>query len=979
MRQTIAVKRARENNLKDIDVEIPRDQLVVVTGLSGSGKSSLVFETIYAEGQRRYLDAMSTFARRFVSQLKKPDVDFVFGLSPVVSIEQKTIGKNPRSTVGTMTDIYDYLRILYATVGTGHCPRCGREVPIKTNAQIAEHLLSLPQGTQVELCAPVFKVYGEDYPFLWGSVRSKGYRRVYINGKAGDISDDLELDEDETYELEVVIDRFYIKPDIYKSLLISIENGLRVGEGFLHFRTTDKETRRQGDKETVAEERLSSANSHNESENSLSPCLPVSLSGFCCPEHALTMGELQPFYFGFNDVDSACVTCLGLGMTRKVHPDLLVPDKKRSIRGGAFVNEVFHYDKNAWATRLMVSLAQHVGFSLDTPWGELPSGAIDTILYGSKGEKFPLVLPPDATKGDEHVGKLFRYDGISNDIERRYRHYRKEKMAHTWMEEYLKKIMVEHACPDCQGTKLKPQRMLVTINDRTIHDLGLLPLAELRDFIATIPAGGRQEQAGQQVAKEIVTRLDLLVGIGLEYLNLSRRAATLAGGEAQRIRLSTQIGSGLMGMLYVLDEPSIGLHAKDNVKMINTLKRLRDIGNSVIVVEHDEETIRAADYIVEIGPGPGIHGGEVVAQGLPEEVFANPNSITGQFLSGCRRIDVPLSRRPISDKCLTVRGARENNLKNLDVRLPLGVLLCITGASGSGKSTLVNEILYKRLYNHFHDSRVLSGAHEGIEGIAYLHDVINIDQSAIGRSPRSNPATYIGFYDDIRRLFAATPEAQAREYTASRFSFNVKGGRCEECGGEGIVTVNLHFMPEVENPCPVCKGARYNQDTLEILYNGKTIANVLDMSVEAGVTFFRQQSLIAHKLGILNELGMGYITLGQAATTLSGGEAQRVKLANELSKVKRGGRNLYILDEPTTGLHLADIQRLLDSLDRLITAGNSVLVIEHHLDVIKTADWIIDLGPEGGNKGGEIVAEGTPEMVAANPRSHTGRFLKPLL
>jgi excinuclease ABC subunit A len=945
MRQTIAVKRARENNLKNIDVEIPRDQLVVVTGLSGSGKSSLVFETIYAEGQRRYLDAMSTFARRFVSQLKKPDVDFVFGLSPVVSIEQKTIGKNPRSTVGTLTDIYDYLRILYATIGVGHCPRCRRELPIKTNAQIAEHLLSLPQGTQVELCAPVFKTYGEDYPFLWGEIRSKGYKRVYIGGKPLDISDELDLDEDKSYEIEVVIDKFYIKPDIYKSLMISIENGLRVGEGFLHFRT------------------------------------PVSLSAdnFCCPEHHLTMGELQPFYFGFNDVDSACVTCLGLGMTRKVHPDLLVPDKKRSIRGGAFVNEVFHYDKNAWATRLLVSLAQHIGFSLDTPWGELPTEAVDAILYGSKSEKFELVLPPDATKGDQHVGKLFRYNGIINDIERRYRHYRKEKMAHTWMEEYLKKVMVEHVCPDCGGTKLKPQRMFVTINDRTIHDLGLLPLAELRDFIATIPAGGRQEQAGQQVAKEIVTRLDLLIGIGLEYLNLSRRASTLAGGEAQRIRLSTQIGSGLMGMLYVLDEPSIGLHAKDNVKMINTLKRLRDIGNSVIVVEHDEETIRAADYIVELGPGPGIHGGEVVAQGVPGDVFSNPNSITGQFLTGCRRIDVPSVRRPLSDKCLTVRGARENNLKKLDVRLPLGVLLCITGASGSGKSTLVNEILYKRLYNHFHDSRVLSGAHDGIDGIEHLHDVINIDQSAIGRSPRSNAATYIGFYDDIRRLFADTPEAQEREYTASRFSFNVKGGRCEECGGEGIVTVNLHFMPEVENPCPVCKGARYNQDTLEILYNGKSIANVLDMSVEAGVSFFREQKLITHKLGILNELGMGYITLGQAATTLSGGEAQRVKLANELSKIKRGGRNLYILDEPTTGLHLADIQRLLDSLERLIQAGNSVLVIEHHLDVIKTADWIIDLGPEGGNKGGEIVAEGTPEMVAANPRSHTGRFLKPLL
>ena len=945
MRQTILVKRARENNLKDIDVEIPRDQLVVVTGLSGSGKSSLVFETIYAEGQRKFLDAMSTFARRFVAQLKKPDVDMVVGLSPVVSIEQKTIGKNPRSTIGTMTDLYDYLRILYATIGVAHCPRCGQEVAVKSHEQIAEHLLALPQGTLVELCAPVFKIYGEDYPYLWGEIRSKGYRRIYIDGQLRDISDELELDEDQTYEMDVVVDRFYIKPDIHKSLRISIANALRVGEGFVHLRTST----------------------------------PLPDAGFCCARHHIVMGELMSYYFGFNEPESACTTCMGLGNHLKVHPDLLVPDKKRSIKGGAFVNEVFHYDKNTWATRLLVSVAQHYGFSLDTPFGELPPHAVDVILYGSKGEKFELVLPEGASKGDEHVGKPFRYNGFINDIERRYRHYRKEKVANTWIEEYIKKVMVEHACPDCKGAKLKPQRLLVTVNGRNIHELGLLPLDELRDFLADLPGGGRQEQAGQQVAHEIVTRLDLLIGIGLEYLNLSRRSSTLAGGEAQRIRLSTQIGSGLMGMLYVLDEPSIGLHPKDNVKMINTLKRLRDIGNSVIVVEHDEETIRAADYIVEIGPGPGIHGGEVVAQGAAADIIANLNSLTGQYLSGCKRIAVPVARRPVGNKFLSIRGASENNLKNMDAHIPLGVLVCITGASGSGKSTLVNEILYKRLVNHFHDSRVLSGAHEGIGGIEHLSDVINIDQSPIGRTSRSNPATYIGFYDDIRRLFAETKEAQERGYTPSRFSFNVKGGRCEECGGEGIVRVNLHFMPEVENPCPTCKGARYNQDTLEVKYHDKSIADILDMSVEAGVTFFSGQKLIAHKLGILNELGMGYITLGQAATSLSGGEAQRVKLANELSKVKRGGRNLYILDEPTTGLHLADIQRLLDSLDRLLQAGNTVLVIEHHLDVIKTADWIIDLGPEGGNKGGEIVAEGTPEQVAANPRSHTGRFLKPLL
>jgi excinuclease ABC subunit A len=953
VRQTIAVKGARENNLKNISLEIPRDQLIVVTGLSGSGKSSLAFETIYAEGQRKYLDAMSVYAKRFVAQLKKPDVDYVFGLSPVVSVEQKSIGKNPRSTVGTMTDIYDFIRILYTTVGVSHCPRCGHEIPIKSAAQIVERLLALPQNTAVELRAPLFKIYGEDFAYLFGEIRSKGYRRLCIDDEPVDISADPDLDEAREYEIEVVVDRFFIKPDIQKSLLASVEAGLRVGEGFLSFHVTPPE----GAEEAVED---------------FTDC-------FACPAHRITMGEMQAYYFSFNESDSACSTCLGLGVYLKVHPDLLLPDKRRSIRGGAFIPEAFKYDKNNWAGRLMYSLAHHLGFSLDTPFTELPPAAVEAVLYGTHGEKFELLIPEGAKQGDQHVGKLFRYDGIINDIERRYRHYRREKLAHTWMEEYLKKVMVEHVCPDCLGTKLKRQRLLVTLKGRTIHELGALSLGELREFMDELPLTGRQYQAGEQIANEIRARLDLLIGIGLDYLNLNRRASTLAGGEAQRIRLSTQIGSGLMGMLYVLDEPSIGLHPKDNVKMINTLRRLRDIGNTVIVVEHDEETIRAADHLVEVGPGPGIHGGLIVAQGTVEEIIRHPNSLTGEFLSGRRCIDVPATRRSGNGKSVRLIGARENNLRDLDVTFPLGLLVCVTGASGSGKSTLVKEILYKRCYNHFHDSRVLSGAHDRIEGLEHLSDVIHIDQSAIGRSPRSNPATYIGFYDEIRNLFAQQPAARVRGYTASRFSFNVKGGRCEECAGAGMISTALQFMPDVETPCPVCKGARYNAETLDVTYRGKNIASVLDLSFEEARSFFSGHGLIAHKVDVVCQLGMGYLTLGQAATTLSGGEAQRVKLANELSKIKRGGRNLYILDEPTTGLHLADIQRLLDSLNRLIEVGNTVLVIEHHLDVIKTADWIIDLGPEGGHRGGWIVAQGTPEEVARHPESHTGRFLKPLL
>jgi excinuclease ABC subunit A len=937
-----------------VSLEIPRDQLVVVTGVSGSGKSSLAFDTIYAEGQRRYMESLSSFARRFVDQVRKPKVDFMFGLSPVISIEQKTVGRSPRSTVGTMTDISSYLNLLFATIGQARCPFCPAEVPIRTRNQIVEQLLSLPHGAVVELRAPLFKVYGEDLEFLFAEVRKKGYRRVVIDGVLTDISEELSRDEEAVREMEAVIDRFVIRPGIDKQLAVAVENALAAGERFLRVD-------------------LANADEHPERAAAF-------YRSFGCPEHHLLMGDLQAFHFMFNDPPSACRTCLGLGTYLQVHPDLLVPDKSRSIADGAFVSEAFRYNRDTWDGRTMYSLSQHYGFSLETPFRELPARVVEFLFYGTRGEKFPLLVPPDAKVQDpKHAGQEFRFDGIIHRIERHYRRYRQQQVAHSHMEAYLGKVMVEHRCPDCGGARLRAPRLLVTVAGKNLYEWGGINFSELRGFLEGLPVQGRQREAGRQVLNEIIARLDLLLGIGLDYLNFNRRSGTLSGGESQRIRLSTQIGSGLMGMLYVLDEPSIGLHPKDNAKMIGTLQRLRDLGNTVIVVEHDEDTIRAADHLVEMGPGPGIHGGEVVVQGGVEDVLRHPTSLTGQFLSGRRQIRAPARRRTPDGRWLTVRGARENNLKNVDVALPLGLLLCITGASGSGKSSLVNEILFKKLYSHFYDSRVLPGDHDALDGLEHVSDVINIDQSPIGRTPRSNPATYIGFYDHIRKLFAETPAAQARGYTASRFSFNVKGGRCEECAGDGTVTTHLHFMPDVEVPCESCKGARYNGETLEITFGGKNIAEILGMSVEEGVAFFKGQPSIARKIAVLHELGLGYLTLGQSATTLSGGEAQRIKLAGELSKAKRGSRILYILDEPTTGLHVADIERLLECLNRLVEAGHTVLVIEHHLDVIKCADYVVDLGPEGGHRGGELVACGTPEEVAETPGSHTGQFLRALL
>ena len=949
MRQSISIRGARENNLRNVDVDIPRDKLVVLTGLSGSGKSSLAFDTLYAEGQRRFMESLSAWARRFVQQQKKPKVDSVLGLSPVVSIEQKTITKNPRSTVGTMTDIYDYLRLFFCSVGEARCLRCECGVPIKSAQHITEHLLSLPEGTTVELSAPVFVPYGEDHAYLFDGVRLHGCRTVRIDGVPADISEEVEIDESVPHELEAVTDRLVVKRSQEKQIAAAVRNTIKMGDGYLRVRLTNAA------KMGVSERAF--------------------FEGFACPDHHLTMGALEPWYFSFNEPESACPTCSGLGTYLKVHTGLLVPDRSRSILGGAFVPEAFKYDRNTWNGRMMYSLSQHYGFSLDAPFGELPQDIQEMLFYGTKGEKVAMQAVPGGAGGEKQIGREWRFDGIANNVERTYRHYRKQQTAHSHMEDYLRKVMVEHDCPDCRGTRLKPQRLRVTVEGRDIYALGQIPFEDLANFLRDLPAARRNADAGGQVVKEIVTRLDLLVGIGLDYLNLNRRSGTLSGGESQRIRLSTQISSELMGMLYVLDEPSIGLHPKDNEKLIATLRQLRDLGNTVIVVEHDEDTIRAADHVLEIGPGPGVHGGTVVAQGTPDEILADERSLTGSFRSGRRRIDEPQRRRPAKAGHLVVRGARENNLQNISVSIPLGVFVCVTGASGSGKSTLVNDVLYKKLYATLHDSRVLAGAHDAVEGIDRIGDVIDIDQSPIGRSPRSNPATYVGFYDDIRNLFAGTEESRRRGYTPGRFSFNVKGGRCEECSGEGIITTSLNFMPDVESVCPVCKGSRFNAETLEITYCGRTIAEVLEMSIEEGAAYFADQKKIVRKLDVLAQLGLGYLTLGHSAPSLSGGEAQRVKLASELSKVKRGARNVYILDEPTTGLHLADIQRLLDCLNRLVDAGNTVLVIEHHLDVIKTADWVIDLGPDGGKRGGLVVAEGTPEEVAKAPGSHTARFL----
>ena len=951
MQKTIDVQNARENNLKNVSVSLPRDKLIVVTGVSGSGKSSLAFDTVYAEGQRRLLASMSSYAKRFVGQLKKPDVDFVNGLSPVVSIDQKTIGSNPRSTVGTMTDVSDYLRMLYATVGTPHCPYCEKKTPVRTPYQMMERMLSLPEGTEVEVRAPVFKIYGEDYEHTLEQIRVNGYRRARIDGKEIDLGSNVELDEEKEHRIEAIVDSFIVQKDIDKQVVTSLEHGLKLGDGLLIFEITSRLSKAKKDK---------------------------FYKGFGCATDKVIAGTMHHRNFTFNDPSGACPTCTGLGTGMRVHPQLLVPDPSRSLNEGAFVKEAMQHKKDTWGGRMLYSLSKAFKIDLDKPYEKLSKKAIDLLLYGSKGKKFEIKLPKGA-KPHKSEGKKVSFRGVITQIENNYRWYRKRGESSAGFDNYLKKIMVEHPCPECHGARLKRSRRLVSINGTNLFEAGEMHLVELVKFLKSIKPTAKQKGVVSIILREVTTRLDLLISIGLDYLNLNRKSGTLSGGEAQRIRLSSQIGSGLMGMLYVLDEPSIGLHPKDNVKMIETLRRLRDIGNTVIVVEHDEDTIRAADHIVEIGPGPGIHGGEVVVDGPLKKITACKTSATGRFLGGKDEIPVPMHRRIPNEKQLLVQGARENNLRNLDVAIPLGMFVCVTGASGSGKSSLIHEIVYKKLYNLLHDSRVLSGDHDDLVGHEWVDDVISIDQSPIGRSPRSNPATYIGFYDNIRKLFAETEESKARKYTTSRFSFNVKGGRCEECSGEGTIVTKLSFMPDVEVTCPTCKGDRYNEETLQVMYRDKNISDVLNMSIEEGVEFFADQATILRKLNVMYDLGLGYLTIGHPSTILSGGEAQRVKLASELGKLKRGKHNLYILDEPTTGLHFADIERLLLSLNRLVENGHTVLVIEHNLDVIKTADHIIDLGPEGGHKGGKLLAQGTPEKVANSKASHTGKFLKKCL
>lgn len=948
LRTTLLIQGAREHNLRNLTVEFPRNQLVVVTGVSGSGKSSLAFDTLYAEGQRRLLASMSAYAKRFVNQLRKPDVDFVHGLSPVISIDQKTVGSNPRSTVGTMTDLWDYLRMLYATLGTAYCPRCQEPVATRSPRQMLERLLQLPRGAQVELRAPVFEMFGESWEYVFEQVRLQGYRRVRVAGVERDLGGHFELGEDERPFVEAILDRFVVAPGMDRHVLAALEHGAKIGDGFFSF---------HGEGLSHAQEKKF-------------------WKDFGCAEHHLVSTTLHHGNFTFNDPAGACRTCAGLGTSKRAHPTLLVPDPSRSLGDGAIVKEAFNHDKNAWGGRWLYSLARHYRFSLESPFSELPESIRQLIFYGSKGEKIEILMPPGARQGEQHAGKRMSFQGIIPQIERTYRWYSKQGHSHDAMEEYLQKVMVDYDCPDCGGARLRKTRSLVRVGGKTLPEAGELHLRELQKWLRSLDVRADKTAVAATVLREIDGRVELLIGIGLDYLNLNRRSGTLSGGESQRIRLSTQIGSGLMGMLYVLDEPSIGLHPKDNAKMIATLERLRDLGNSVVVVEHDEATIRAADWLIEIGPGPGVHGGQVVAQGPPAKALSDPQSLTGAYLRGDKRIDPPPNRRAPGGHRLRIRGARHNNLRNLEVEIPLGLFVCVTGASGSGKSSLVHDILYKKLASLRYDSRILAGAHDGLDGQEHVDDVIDIDQSPIGRSPRSNPATYVGVYDAIRELFAGTEEARKRGFGPATFSFNVKGGRCEECAGDGTIVTQLSFMPDVEVTCPACKGSRYREETLEVTWQGRNIAEVLKLSIEDSTRFFKDQRPVARKLEILHELGLGYLELGHAATILSGGEAQRVKLAAELGKMRRGRHNLYILDEPTTGLHLADIQRLLECLQRLVAAGHSVTVIEHHLDVIKCADWVLDLGPEGGHQGGRLIVAGTPEAVARCAQSHTGRALR---
>ena len=940
LRNSIYVKGARENNLKNIDIEIPRDKLVVITGLSGSGKSSLAFDTIYAEGQRRYVESLSSYARMFLGQMDKPDVDYIDGLSPAISIDQKTTSKNPRSTVGTVTEIYDYLRLLWARVGVPHCPKCGKEIRQQSIDQIVDHIMALPQGSKIQLLSPVVRGRKGEHVKVFEDAKKSGYVRARVDGFTYDLAEDIKLEKNKKHNIEIIVDRLVIKPDINRRLTDSAETALALSGGLLYVDVTGQD------------EILSFS------------------QNYACEDCGISIEELAPRLFSFNSPSGACPCCTGLGMQMLIDPELIIPNPDLSIMEGGIVASGWSSIKSDGISRMYFeALAKRYHFKLNEPIKNFSQEAMSAILYGTKGEALQLKY-----ERNEGYGVIKReFEGIVNNLERRYKETQSPAMRSD-----IEECMSEIACPECSGRRLGKSALAVTVGGMNIAEFCELSVSKALEFIEGLSFSEKETIIAERIIKEIKARLGFLTSVGLGYLNLSRSAATLSGGESQRIRLATQIGSSLMGVLYILDEPSIGLHQRDNAKLLATLKQLRDIGNTLLVVEHDEDTMRSADHVIDIGPGAGVYGGTVVAAGTVEELCACPESITGQYLSGRKYIPIPEKRRVGSGEKIVIRGAKENNLKNIDVEIPLGQLVCVTGVSGSGKSSLINEILYKTLAAVKNRVKVRPGKCDAIEGLEHVDKVINLDQSPIGRTPRSNPATYTGVFNDIRDLFASTQDAKLRGYGQGRFSFNVKGGRCEACAGDGLVKVEMHFLPDVYVPCDVCGGKRYNRETLEVRYKGKNISDVLEMTVEEACTFFANQPKILRKIETLHDVGLGYIKLGQSSTTLSGGEAQRVKLATELSK-RSTGSTVYVLDEPTTGLHVADVHRLVNILDKLVDAGNTVVVIEHNLDVIKVADTVIDLGPEGGDMGGQLVFSGTPEECAACEESYTGQFLKQVL
>ena len=941
MQKYITVRGAKENNLKNIDVRIPRDKFVVLTGLSGSGKSSLAFETIYAEGQRRYVESLSAYARQFLGQMEKPNVEAIEGLSPAISIDQKTTSKNPRSTVGTVTEIYDYIRLLYARIGIPHCPKCGKEIKAQSVDQIVDSVMALEDKTKIQVLSPVVRGRKGEYAKVFERAAKDGFVRVRVDGEQYDPgADEIVLDKQKKHNIEIVVDRLVVREGIEKRLTDSVETALKMANGLVVIQLPDTER-----------ELLFSQN-------------------YACEDCGISIEELTPRMFSFNTPYGACPHCMGLGSVEIIDPDRVIPDKTKSIHAGAINASGWSgTDPNSISAMYYNGLAARYNFSLDTPFGELPEKIQNIILYGTGNEKIELFYDRKYAKGVQYS----RFEGVINNLHRRYNESNSD-----WAKREIEELMYNMPCPECGGSRLKKESLAVTVKGLNIDEVSRMSVSEAAEFFDNMKLTEREQIIGKQILKEIRERLSFLVSVGLEYLTLSRSSGTLSGGEAQRIRLASQIGSGLMGVLYILDEPSIGLHQRDNQKLIDMLKRLRDLGNTLIVVEHDEDTMYAADHIIDIGPGAGVHGGYVVAEGTVDDIKKCENSQTGLYLSGKKKIPVPAVRREGNGSFLEVVGAAQNNLKNVNVKIPLGTFTCVTGVSGSGKSSLVNEVIYKVLANELNRAKQKPGKYREIKGLEFLDKVIDIDQSPIGRTPRSNPATYTGLFNDIRDLFASTSDAKARGYKAGRFSFNVKGGRCESCMGDGIIKIEMHFLPDVYVPCEVCGGKRYNRETLEVRYKGKNIYDVLDMTIEEGLEFFENLPKLRRKLQTLCDVGLGYVKIGQSSTTLSGGEAQRVKLATELSK-RSTGKTIYILDEPTTGLHTADVHKLIEVLQKLVDTGNTVVVIEHNLDVIKTADYIIDLGPEGGSGGGEIVVCGTPEKVARSKKSYTGKYLKPML